>query len=63
MYYFHYYCVCTNIFFVNLFIMDESMEELWKHFKLSKEEKGVSKEEKGVMMVEVFEVVGSKQQA
>ena len=32
------------------------MEELWKHFKLSEEEKGVT-------MVEAFEVAGSKQQA
>ena len=29
------------------------MEELWKHFKLSKEEKGVT-------MVKAFKVAGSK---
>ena len=36
--------------------MDDAMEELWKHFKLSDEEKGI-------MAVESHEVAISKQQA
>ena len=36
--------------------MDELMEELWKHFKLLEEEKGVTS-------VEASEFAGSKQQA